>query len=346
MMSENDQMQEKLYHHPNSRQSIQVDPVANKILLRKEMDYYNLNVFRWLKEHPSPYIPLIEQYYESDGHLIVYEEFIEGITLDELISANRLSDERKREIILEIMSGIEFLHRAKPPIIHRDLKAANILIANDGSVKILDYDAAKVYKANEKKDTVLIGTEGSAAPEQYGFGASDQRTDIYALGILLKRMFDHDTQILNVAEKAIRLDPQDRYQNIEEMRKAFLGKEKKKWIPEPYRRFIPPGFRTGTPWKMIVALLGYTMIFYLSITFVVNNEKTGEPYSGYVLDVYRVVVFFLLMAWLDLFTHWSHFYDGFPFMKSKHRIMRILGYIFAASLIFLCALFILAILTS
>lgn len=346
MMTENDQVQDELYHPANSRQSIQVDPVTNKILLRKEMDYYNLNVFRWLKEHPSPYIPFIEQYYESDGHLIVYEEYIEGTTLDELIGQNRLSDERKREIILEIMNGIEFLHHAKPPIIHRDLKAANILIANDGRVKILDYDAAKVFKANEKKDTVLIGTEGSAAPEQYGFGASDQRTDIYALGVLLKRMFDHDTQILKVAEKATRLDPQDRYQNFREMRNAFLGKEKKRWIPEPYRRFIPPGFRSGTPWKMIVAVLGYIMIFYLAITFQVTNEKTGEPYSGYVLNVYKVVVFFLLMAWLDLFTHWSHFYDGFPFMHSENRFMRIPGYIIAALLIFACAIFILAIFTS
>lgn len=345
MKSENDPVQDELYHPHNSRQSIQLDPVTNKILIRKELEYYNLNVFKWLKDHPSPYIPLIEQFYESDNHLIVYEEFIEGKTLDELIEQDSLTDERKRQIILNIMDGIEFLHSAKPPIIHRDLKASNILITNDGDVKILDYDAAKVYRPNEKKDTVLIGTEGSAAPEQYGFGASDQRTDIYALGILLKQMFRNDYQIATIAEKASKLDPQNRYQSVEEMREAFLGKEKKKWIPEAYRRFIPPGFRSGTSWKMILAVLGYILIFYLSATFEVKDADTGEAYTGHVLTVYRIVVFFLLMCELDLFTHWSHFYDSFPFMQSENKYLRILGYIIAAVLIFISAIFILAIFT-
>ena len=66
----------------------------------------------------------------------------------------------------EICDGLLFLHAAEPPIIHRDIKAENILIDRTGCVKIIDYDAAKMYHKGKNRDTVLIGTEGSAAPEQ------------------------------------------------------------------------------------------------------------------------------------------------------------------------------------
>ena len=72
------------------------------------------------------------------------------------------------DILAQICDGLEFLHSANPSIIHRDIKASNIMVTDDFVVKIIDYDAAKIYVTGQTKDTMMIGTQGLAAPEQYG----------------------------------------------------------------------------------------------------------------------------------------------------------------------------------
>ena len=77
----------------------------------------------------------------------------------------------------------------------------------DGGVKLIDFDAARVCKERKETDTVLLGTEGYAPPEQYGFAQTDARSDIYALGITLKALLlDNYRGSLNrIIEKATRL---------------------------------------------------------------------------------------------------------------------------------------------
>ncbi len=325
---------EELYHLPEDRQSILIDPSTRKILLRKELEYYNLQVFEYLKNHRSVYIPEIENYYESDGRLIVEEEFIQGRTLAQILEEDGLDEQEKKKVFLAVLDGVSFLHHADPPIIHRDLKASNILITGDGQVKIIDYDAAKVYKPHEKRDTVLIGTEGSAAPEQYGFGASDQRTDIYALGILLKQLFGDNPDVRFVADKASMMDPDDRYSSVEEMKKAFLSGREKTLIPDQYRKYLPPGFRTLTIWKMLAATIGYALIFYVAITLQITDSVTGEQITGYRLTIYKFVCFFLCMSELDFFAGWTGIFEKMPLIRSENILLRITGYILGAVLIF------------
>ena len=65
-----------------------------------------------------------------------------------------------------------------------------------------------------KRDTVLIGTPGVAAPEQYGFAQSDVRTDIYSLDLLIKQLFPNDSKMLKISEKATKMDPNYRYSSV------------------------------------------------------------------------------------------------------------------------------------
>ena len=113
-----------------------------------------------------------------------------------------------------------FLHSAQPPIIHRDIKASNIMIASDGQVKMIDYDAAKTKSENKGRDTVLIGTVGIAAPEQYGFSQSDERTDIYAFGKLIENVLPDSNDAMVVAQNATKLQPELRYQNMKQVKRA------------------------------------------------------------------------------------------------------------------------------
>ena len=107
------------------------------------------------------------------------------------------------------------------PIIHRDIKPSNIMINCDLEVFLLDVNIAKWYKPEETEDTRLLGSLYFAAPEQfgYGFSASTEKADIYAVGILLNMMitgkFPKEKKamggIWNVIEKCISLNPDDRY---------------------------------------------------------------------------------------------------------------------------------------
>ena len=77
-----------------------------------------------------------------------------------------------------------------PAIIHRDIKPSNIIITAYNRAVLLDFNAAKYYSCQSTEDTVLLGTQGYASPEQYGFGSSSPQTDIYSMGILFRELLN------------------------------------------------------------------------------------------------------------------------------------------------------------
>lgn len=141
-------------------------------------------------------IPRIIEYLEEDNRLILIEEYISGCSLQDMIDDGKLSLTDIFCYMLELCNILEILHAHSPAIIHRDIKPSNIIITNYNKAVLLDFNAAKYYSEQEK-DTMLLGTQGYAAPEQYGFGASSPQTDIYSLGILLKEM----TTSINYSDK-------------------------------------------------------------------------------------------------------------------------------------------------
>lgn len=130
-------------------------------------------------------LPTIHDYFVIGNVNCVVEEYIEGRTLEELLR-------KKRPRLPEILSWgialceiLEVLHSNE--IVFRDLKPANIMCANDGTIKLIDFDIARIYKAGNASDTEMLGTPGYAPPEMYGAVQSDQRADIYSLGATLHR---------------------------------------------------------------------------------------------------------------------------------------------------------------
>ena len=103
------------------------------------------------------------------------------------------------------------------------------MITDSGNVKIIDFNASKEYKVEEEKDTKVLGTTGFAAPEQYGISQSDERTDIYAIGVLINVMLtgEHPSKVMckgkmkKIVKKAMSINPTDRYQNCEELKNAL-----------------------------------------------------------------------------------------------------------------------------
>lgn len=315
-----------LYHLRRPGQSIVIDETAETIWLQKKCSVYNPSVYRYIREHPNRHIPYVKSVWENEdkSELTVIEELVEGRTLDELLDRNALSDEEKRDIVLQLCDALIFLHGADPPIIHRDIKAENIMVQRDGNVILLDYDAAKLYRKGESRDTVLIGTEGSAAPEQYGFRQSDVRTDIYGMGVLIRRMFPGDGRMQKIADKATQMDPENRYRSAQELKNTLDNKK----ISSGSGRFsLPiPGFRSGKPWKMITAAILYLFIIYFGLTLEVKSAKTTAD-----LWANRITFWLVCISAIDLLTDWTHLYRNFPLVRSRNTGLRILGYI-----VFLC----------
>ena len=107
--------------------------------------------------------------YESDTVLCVVREYVPGVTLAELLEEAPLSEPEAMTVLLQLCDILSYLHSQSPPVIHRDLKPQNIILTDDGKVKLIDFGISRVYDAAAKKDTVFYGTQEFAPPEQYGF---------------------------------------------------------------------------------------------------------------------------------------------------------------------------------
>ncbi len=216
-----------LYHisdDEKSTVSVVQDTETGQKYLRKELTVYSVPVFEFLKEHQDPHVPAVYQFSEQDEKLTVIEELVPGETLEVLLAREKLPKRERMRILLAVCDALLFLHAAKPPIIHRDVKPSNIMVDTRGRVTLVDYDAARVFTPGAERDTKLIGTQGNAAPEQYGFAQSDIRTDVYALGVLIRALFPRDFRMLRIAARATELAPRDRYQDVSSLKAALQRK--------------------------------------------------------------------------------------------------------------------------
>lgn len=223
----------ELYHFDETSQDLVLDQTTGRIMLRKVLEIYEIAVFKWLQENPNSHIPVVYTFHEENDKLTILEEYIQGDTLDVFLQTKNPDLKERLRILFDICDALDFLHNAPIPIIHRDIKAKNIMLTSDGIVKLIDFDASKSFHPGKEVDTTLIGTVGSAAPEQYGFRQSDARTDIYSLGILIKELFPNDNRFADIVDKATQMEPKLRYQRVSELKHALekkFGAETKKTL--------------------------------------------------------------------------------------------------------------------
>ena len=131
------------------------------------------------------HLPRIIDCRREGYRLTVVVDYVAGGALEELVAREGASADLARRVGPAICDAVAELHGiVEPPIIHRDLKPSNVIMAGDVPV-IIDFGIARVYRAGGEADTTRFGTRGYAAPEQYGFGQTSVRSDVYALGMLL-----------------------------------------------------------------------------------------------------------------------------------------------------------------
>jgi len=138
--------------------------------------------------HPN--LPRVTDHFEQEGKAYLVMEYVPGETLHSFLVREGLPQppERVFEWFRQLAEVLEYLHSQNPPIIFRDLKPANIMLTPSGQVKLIDFGIARLFKPGQAKDTQAFGTVGYSAPEQYGRGQTDARSDIYSLGVLLHQL--------------------------------------------------------------------------------------------------------------------------------------------------------------
>lgn len=132
--------------------------------------------------------PRIVECYKTGRELVVVSEFIPGKTLDAFVNEAGPSIELSLSVVPVVCAAVAELHKAfDPPVVHRDLKPANIIVSEGPSglsATLIDFGIARRYREGAAADTVRFGTRSYAPPEQYGFGQTSVRSDIYALGMI------------------------------------------------------------------------------------------------------------------------------------------------------------------
>ena len=171
-------------------------------------------------------LPIIYDVINCDDGQIVLEEFIEGVTISEVMESGNYHYVGARKVIRAVCHALDVLHKRN--LVHRDIKPENVVIGKDGRVVLIDFNAARKISA-ASKDTVIMGTVGYASPEQLGVAQSDARTDIYAVGVLLNVMITgkHPSEKLakgkacRIVRKCTSVNPDERYQSTEKLAKSL-----------------------------------------------------------------------------------------------------------------------------
>ena len=219
---------------------------ANKQWAIKEIiknDYRDLAVERkeieMMKRLKHPNLPAIVDVIEQKESLLIVMDYIEGRSLEDIVQEYGPQEETLVvKWAKQLCDVLHYLHTQTPPIIYRDMKPSNVMLKPDGNVMLIDFGAAREYKATNLKDTVLLGTKGYAAPEQYrSDGQSDARTDIYSLGVMVFRLLSGTEPVMlcpireicpnvsvgieKILLKCTRVAKRERYQSAAQLYDAF-----------------------------------------------------------------------------------------------------------------------------
>ncbi len=193
-------------------------------------------------DHPN--IPKVIDSFTEGGRKYLVMEYIDGETLAqrlERLGGGPLPPDMVARWAIQLCDALDYMHRQNPPIIFRDLKPGNVMITRTGQVKLIDFGIARLFKPGKKQDTQFFGTAGYSPREQYGYGQTDARSDVYALGATLHHLLTGidptdnplhfepirdlnpavPPHVADAVMKAVSLSPQDRWESMAQMRAAL-----------------------------------------------------------------------------------------------------------------------------
>ena len=196
--------------------------------LRNEME-----IMKKMADRKFSGIPKAYRIFEENGEVYLVREYIEGMSLAQMVlQKGGISEAEICRISRKICQTAEQFQNPDEPIIHRDIKPENIVVTPGGEVVFIDFGTMRSYKKDGSRDTFVVGTRGTAAPEQYGYTQTDQCTDVYAIGQTMLYMVSESYEMnqlsecavsrrmKKIIEKACSFDPDKRYGDAVQLRRA------------------------------------------------------------------------------------------------------------------------------
>lgn len=247
-----------------------------------------------MKKLDHPNLPRIVDIIDEENVIYVVMDYIEGEPLDKILEEYGA---QPQDLVIEwakqLCEVLMYLHNRKPPIIYRDMKPGNVMLKPDGNLKLIDFGIAREYKEQNLADTQCLGTRGYAAPEQYGGkGQTDQRTDIFCLGVTIYHLVTGknpaeppyeiypirkwnpslSSGLERIVDKCTQLNPEDRYQSCEELLYALNHYNE---IDDEYRHIQKNKMK-----KFATSAIISIACFAMSLgTFIGKNVINGNDYD-------------------------------------------------------------------
>ncbi|NLM74793.1 MAG: serine/threonine protein kinase [Clostridiaceae bacterium] len=263
-----------------------------------------MNEIQALKHLSHPMLPRIADYIEDENASYIVMDYFPGVNLlDYIRDKGSIPQNQLIQWTGELIDVLNYLHSQQPAIIYRDMKPGNIIVGSDNRLRLIDLGTVR-YKREEKiEDTIYIGTQGYAAPEQYGTGLSDERTDYYNLGMTLVHMATgvHPANLVggNIKDalkksgiskkfldfmlKLINPDPDKRPYNSDELIKLFeYAAQNNKTLFFQYNRIAPKTLKATIAVSSLIPNSGVTSFcIMLGVYFKRQGYRTAlAEYGG------------------------------------------------------------------
>ncbi len=292
----------------------------NKIYVLKTVPFEDIEIYKKLSTVDNVNVIKVYETVRIENEFYAVLEFVQGMTLADYIKKNGVMDDiRLRDVILQLCGGLEAIHALG--IIHRDINPNNVMLDENGTVKIIDFGISRFQKANQSADTQILGTQGFAAPEQFGFSQTSVRSDIYSVGVLINYLKtgalpsekrDYGT-FSSIIIKCTQMDEKNRYKNIAELASAVSGKNRLK-------RFVLsiPGFRKGVLWHKITAVIYYL----LTVLMIAGRTYQGEYIFKNEL-LWDIAMIFMLVFPVPLLLNQGDWQSRFSLTKNSTKQNRI-----------------------
>src|SRR5271165_1030797 len=209
-------------------------------------------------QHPN-IVTIYELGEERDVPFIAME-FLEGESLDKLIEHRpTLPLSQKMGYIVSVCRALEYAHKGR--IIHRDIKPGNVMLTKEGVVKVVDFGIARAMDDSNTQTNMLIGTLGYMSPQQIRGQRADERSDIWALGILFYELLcyerpftgdNHAALMMNVVDENVEVPSvRDRVPNCPAELDSFIGKMLRKDAEQRFQSMEEVLFDLEPLWRKL-----------------------------------------------------------------------------------------------
>jgi hypothetical protein len=309
------------------------DPISKSIRVKKIFDGEASCYERLMSLHHVN-LPRVISCEQAEMKTIVIEEYVAGPNLEEFLLRNGTFGESEAvSVLLRLCDVLSMLH--KNGIIHRDIKPSNIILTEEGVVKLIDFDAARIVKESGDRDTRVLVTRGYASPEQYGFSQTDKRADIYALGVTAIELLggdDYRGKYRNVLDKCVEIDPKRRYGSCEQLKKALLRAR------HPYNRLL---YRAAIVFAAGIVICGGIYATNGIIDNLASARRLGTEDVNILYAVYQskenAPGYYLSDGEGELVFAWdSETLNGTPDLSLLNPDMRYIAYTMPGSSVVIC----------